>query len=182
MAASFLSTKGFSNKTSMDCSNIAALVLHNTSRRCVFKCDCAKKLVVSHNVLEKRIQDTTGGALITDNANFLQRLWRTLVFGRVQRVVCLKRRTLRSKSKATPPANPILLLCCLCFNGGLNMVILFIFSLCCDMRNNSLSQYCLCSELNLLSFETLLIVSSVGRSVVRASYIYIYLLYFIPSF
>lgn len=111
MAASVFSTKGFSNKSSMDCSNITALVLHNTLLRCVFKCDCPKNWL--HNVLGKRIQDTTGGTLVTDNANFPRWLWRTLVFGRVQRLVCLKRRTLCSESKATPPANPFL--CCVVF-------------------------------------------------------------------
>lgn len=56
----------------MDCSNIYALVMHNTLLHCVFKCDCAKMVAVLHNVLGKRIQDTTGGTLVTDNANFPQ--------------------------------------------------------------------------------------------------------------
>lgn len=90
----FFCTKMFcSNKSSVDCSNITALVLHNMLLQHVFKCDSAKKVVLLHNVLGKRIQDTTGGTLVMDNANFLQWLWRTLVFGRVQRLVCLKRRT-----------------------------------------------------------------------------------------
>lgn len=83
----FFSTKALSNESSMDFSNITALVLHNACFDVSLVWLCLKRATY---IRPRTVLDATVGTLVMDSGDFPS-LWRTLVFGRVQRLVCLKK-------------------------------------------------------------------------------------------
>lgn len=104
-------------------------------------------MALLHNEQETRIQDTTGGTSVMENAIFPPRLWRTSVFGRVRRLVCLKikkREDAVCERNATPP--PIILSFVVLFSSGL-FLCSFLFFVVTGGITHSLNTNLSCLEL-----------------------------------